>query len=111
MVSTYSVSSLAGLVSSFGRVGVVEAEVADAVVFLGDAEVHADGFDVSDMEVSVRLRRETGLNTSVVHSLCEVFFHDLLNKIETTFFCLDFFVFHNYMCEFNYLSLFSFGQL
>ena len=68
----------------FGRVGVVETEVAHAVVFLGDTEVHTDGFDMADMQVAVRLGRETGLDTSVVHSLREVFFYNLLNEIETT---------------------------
>ena len=51
------------------RVGVIETEVADAVVFLGDTEVHAYSFDVADMQVTVRLRRKTCLNTSVVHAL------------------------------------------
>ena len=40
----------------FGRVGVVEAEVAAAVVFAGDAEVETDGFCVADVEVAVGLR-------------------------------------------------------
>ena len=70
----------------FGRVGVVKTEVTNAVVFLGDTEVHTDGFDMPDMQVTVRLRRETGLNTSAVHSLREVFFYDLLNEIERFFF-------------------------
>ena len=69
----------------FGRVGVVKTKVTNAVVFLGDSEVHTDRLDVTDMQVTVRLRRETGLNTSVIHALCEVFFYDLLNKIETFF--------------------------
>ena len=49
--STYSVDSLIGLVSS-------EAEVADAAVLGGDAEVEAYGRRVADMEVAVGLRRE-----------------------------------------------------
>ena len=69
----------------FGRVGVVETQVADAVVFLCDTEVHANSLDVADVQVAVRLRRKTRLDTSVIHSLCEVFFYDLLNKIETFF--------------------------
>ena len=39
---------------------------------------------MADMQVAVRLGRETGLDTSVVHSLREVFFYNLLNEIETT---------------------------
>ena len=54
----------------FGRVGVVETQVTNAVVFLSNTEVQADCLDVTDMQVAVRLRRETRLNTSVVHSFC-----------------------------------------
>ena len=42
------------------RVGVVEAHVADAAVILRHAEVEADGLCVTDMQISVRFRRETG---------------------------------------------------
>ena len=65
-----------------GRVGVIKTEVTYAVVLLGDAEVHTYSLDVTDMQVAVRFGRETRLNTTVVHSLCEVFFYNLLNKIE-----------------------------
>ena len=54
----------------FGRVGVVETQVTNTVVFLGNTEVQADRLDVTDMQVTVRLRRETRLNTTVVHSFC-----------------------------------------
>ena len=47
------------------------------------------------MQVAVRLRRETGLNTSVIHSLSEVFLYNLLNKIEAAFLILRFLYFHN----------------
>ncbi len=42
------------------RVGVVETQVALAVVVLCQPEVEADGFGVADVQVAVRLRRETG---------------------------------------------------
>ncbi len=41
-----------------GRIGVVEAQMAAAAEFLGDAEIEADRFGVADMEKPVRLRRE-----------------------------------------------------
>jgi hypothetical protein len=40
-------------------IGVVEAQVALAVVLAGDAEVQADGFGVADVQVAVGLGRET----------------------------------------------------
>ncbi len=77
-----------------GRVRVVKTEVTNTVVFLGNTEVHTYRLDVSDMQVSVRLRRETRLNTSTVHSLCKVFLYYLLNKIETFFLNFHIFVFY-----------------
>ena len=53
-----------------GRLLIVETQVTNAVVFLSNTEVQADCLDVTDMQVAVRLRRETRLNTSVVHSVC-----------------------------------------
>ena len=47
-------------------VGVVEAEVAAAVVALSDAEVDGYGFGMADMQVTIGLRRETGLYPSSV---------------------------------------------
>ena len=43
------------------------------------------------------LWRETGLDTSVIHSFCEIFLYDLLNKIETPSLRLIYhlIVFHN----------------
>ena len=43
-----------------GRVGVVEAQVAAAAEFLGDAEIEADRLGVADMQIAVRLRRKAG---------------------------------------------------
>jgi hypothetical protein len=42
------------------RVGVVEAQVALALVLAGDAEVEADGLRVADVQVAVGLGREAG---------------------------------------------------
>ena len=42
------------------RVGVVETQIAASVEFGRDAEIQADRFGVSDMQVAVRLRRKPG---------------------------------------------------
>ena len=52
----------------FSRVGIVKTQVADTVVFLSDTEVHTDSFDVTDMQIAVRFRRKTCLNTSVINT-------------------------------------------
>lgn len=49
-----------------GGVGVVETQVAYASVCGGDAEVKADGLGVSDVKVSVGLRREACLHSASV---------------------------------------------
>ena len=46
-------------------IGVVEAQIALAVVFAGDAEIQADRFRVADVEVAIGLRREPGDDLSV----------------------------------------------
>ncbi len=70
----------------FFGIGVVEAEVAlRARVFLGDAEIQADGFRVADVQVAVRLRRETG-DGGLVFSGGEVGGDDLADEIE--FWCV-----------------------
>ena len=57
--STYSDLFLA-------RVGVVEAQVAQAAELLGDAEVQADRLGVADVQIAVRLGREAGVHAAVV---------------------------------------------
>ncbi len=42
------------------RIGVVEAQMATAAELLCDPEVQADGLGVADMQIAVRLRRESG---------------------------------------------------
>ena len=65
-----------------GRVGVVKAEVGLSAVLLGEPEVDADALRVSEMEVPVRLRRETchhALNSSGL----QVVLYYLLKKVES----------------------------
>ena len=47
------------------RVGIVEAQVALAVIFLCKAEVDADGLRVPDVQIAVGLRREAGMHARV----------------------------------------------
>ncbi|MNC35625.1 hypothetical protein D3C75_841140 [compost metagenome] len=49
-----------------GRVGVVEAQVALAAEFLGQAEVQADRLGMADVQVAVGLRREAGDDLGVL---------------------------------------------
>ena len=49
-----------------GRVGVVEAQVADAAEVAGQAEIEADALGVADVKVPVRLGREAGHDPAAV---------------------------------------------
>ena len=47
-----------------GRIGVVKAEIAYAVVLLRRAEIYAQSLGVTDMEIAVRLGRKSRLNAA-----------------------------------------------
>ena len=64
----------------FFRVGVVETQVAQAVVNISQTEVQADGFGVADVQVTVRLRREAGLDGCMFPAF-EVFIDDGADKV------------------------------
>ena len=63
-------------------VGVVETQVACPSEFFSDAEVHADCFGVSYVQVAVRLGWEPGVEASAILPLLEIVFHDLFYEIE-----------------------------
>ena len=63
-----------------GGVGVVEAKVEFAAVLFRQPVVQQNGLGVSDVQVAVGLRRETGLHV-VVHALRQVLFDLLLDKV------------------------------
>jgi hypothetical protein len=63
------------------RVGVVEAEVADAGEFLGDAEVEADRLGVPDVQIPVRFRRKARVCAAVPAGL-QIVGDDLTNEVE-----------------------------
>src|SRR6266700_5873976 len=64
----------------FRRVRIVIAEIAYAAEFAGDAEVQADGLRVADVQVSVRLGRETGVNLRIP-LLGDVLLNDVAEEI------------------------------
>ena len=65
-----------------GRVGVVEPEVAAAVVLCGDAEVEADRLGVADMQVAVGFGGEAGDHFPVIFSGAIVFGDHLADEVE-----------------------------
>ena len=67
-----------------GRIGVVEAQVAVAAEFLGDAEIEADRLGVADMQIAVRLRREAG-DDRLVPAGGQVGAHDVADEILARF--------------------------
>ena len=64
----------------FFRVGIVKTQITQAVVNIRQTEVQADGFGVADVQVTVRLRRETGLD-GCMFTAFEVFFDDGTDKM------------------------------
>ena len=64
------------------RIGVVEAQVADAAVLLCDAEIQTDRLGVPDVEVAVRLRRETGDDLSPEQIGFLIFLDHLADEVE-----------------------------
>ena len=65
----------------FLRICVVEAQVAHAAELLRHAEVHANGLGMTDVEIAVRLGRETCLETAVILTVGQVARNDLLYKV------------------------------
>ena len=75
IASTYSTSSFAGI-------GVVEAQVAEAAEFRGDAEVQADRLGMADVQVAVRLGRKPRVHTAAVPAGSAVLGDDFPDEIE-----------------------------
>ena len=68
----------------FGGIGVVEAKVAGAAVFLCNAEIDAQRLYVADVQVSVRLRREAGFDVvkaSLLKVLLDIFFDEVCGAL------------------------------
>src|SRR5690606_20925461 len=62
------------------RVGVVETQIANATEFLCQTEVQADRLGVADMQIAVRLRRETRDDAGVLAGI-QVGLDDRAEKI------------------------------
>ena len=62
-----------GVVVFLLRVGIVRGQVAQAIVNISQTEVQADGFGVTDVQIAIRLGRETGLD-GCMFTAFEVFF-------------------------------------
>ena len=63
-----------------GRIGVVEAQVADAAELAGDAEVQADRLGMADVQVAVGFGRETGVDDRVL-AAGQVLADDLADEV------------------------------
>ena len=63
-------------------IGVVKTQIELALVTLGNAIIDGDGLGVANMQIAIGLWRETGVNPASVFAIGNVFFNDLLNKIE-----------------------------
>ena len=68
-----------------GRIGIVITEVGLSAIFLCQAEIKADALRVTEVQIAVRLRRETG-HDAVHFAGCEVLLDDFFQKIAG--FCL-----------------------
>ena len=69
----------------FRRVRVVKPQVASAVVFFCQPEVQTDRFGVPDVQIAIRLGRESRVDSTVVFSLGEIFLDDLFDEVEARF--------------------------
>ena len=63
-------------------VRVVEAQVAHATIFFGQAKVDGNSFSMPYMQIAIRLWRESRLDFSAVSAFGQIIFNNLLNKTE-----------------------------
>ena len=63
------------------RICIVKAQIAEAMVVLGNAEVETDGLRVPDVQVAVRLGREARVNPLRVPSRTQILVDDISDKI------------------------------
>ena len=64
----------------FARVGIIETKVAHTLVFFCHSEVHADSFCVPNMQIAIRFRWESRLDSTAVFTFSQVLFNDLFYK-------------------------------
>ena len=63
-----------------GRVGVIEAQVADPAEFVGNAKIEADGFGMANMKIAIRLRWEPG-DGGLVLAVRNIGFDDVADEV------------------------------
>jgi len=71
----------------FGRVGVVETQVTYSTIACGYPKIQANGLGMTDVEITVGLRRETGLDFSSVFTFLQVVLYCLFDEVQTSLFC------------------------
>ena len=65
-----------------GRIGIVESQVTDAARgVVCQAEVQADRFRVTDMEIAVWLRWKARNDSAAMFAGCEIGCHDFADKV------------------------------
>ena len=64
----------------FFRVCIIKTEVAQTIINISQTEVQADRFGVADVQITVRLGRETGLD-GCMFTAFEVFIDDGADKV------------------------------
>ena len=64
----------------FCRVSIVKTQIALTLVVLRNAEIQADRLRMADMQIAIRLRRETGVN-GIVFPGRQIFINNLTDKI------------------------------
>ena len=75
-----------------GRVGVVETQVAAAAELAGEAEIQADRFGVTHMQIAVRLRRKAGDDIGVPTGV-QITAHNIADEIAGGFRCRVYVIF------------------
>ena len=64
-------------------IGIVETQITDTAVLLGNAEVEGNSLGMTDVQITVGLRRETCLNPLSVLAFCQVIYHYLFHEVQT----------------------------
>ncbi len=84
------------------RIGVIETQVTHAVIVVGHSKVHAYSFCVSDVQIAVRLWRESCLYASRVLAFFKVFLHNLFYKANALFLFFGSFFLHSCIVVFDF---------
>ena len=63
------------------RIGIVESQIALAAELGGQAEIETDRFGVTDVKITVGLRRKTRMDPALIFALLEILDDDVANKM------------------------------